>query len=148
MARHGQLTIVNLTGEDLKIRAHQHRKGPKEFSVEAGGTTRKTGVRIDRSDFPRNYRRYVEFIDKSTGTRLVKKKYTYKVALLYELILSIDKVSGSYEVRVLSDLPKDALDDLEASYLKELSDIVNNGLDFKSESETEEEDADLEPDIE
>ena len=62
----GQLTVVNLTGEDLIIRAHQKGRGPKEFRVDAGGTTRKTGIRIDRSDWPANYRRKIEMFDRNT----------------------------------------------------------------------------------
>jgi len=143
----GQLTVVNLTSEDLKIHAHQKGRGPKVFTVSAGGTTRKTGIRVDRSDWPSNYRRKVEFFDKNTGVLLKSGKYKYKFTLAYELILSIDKIDGTYQVRVLSDIPTNVEIELEKQTMVALKAIVNNGLDYFADSDSEDEDATMEIDI-
>lgn len=139
----GQLTVVNLTSEDLKIHAHQNGNGPKVFIVNSGGTTRKTGIRVDRSDWPSNYKRRVEFFNKNTGALLKSGKYKYKFSLAYELILSIDKIDGTYQVRVLSDIPTSIENEIEKRNMEALKAIVDNGFDHFADSDTEDDDANL-----
>jgi len=125
------------------VKAHQKGRGPKEFTVGAGDTVRKTGIRIDRSDWPVDYSRDVEFIDKDSGRRLSKDDYKYKVTLGYELILSCDKVDGTFKVRVLSSLPLEDLEKRDAAYLEMLKTVGEKGLDFMAVSDTADEDAQL-----
>ena len=70
-------------------------------------------------------------------------KYKYKFSLAYELILSIDKIDGTYQVRVLSDIPTSIENEIEKRNMEALKAIVDNGFDHFADSDTEDDDANL-----
>lgn len=148
MATHGQLTIVNLTNDDLKVRANQHGKGPKVFNVSAQHTVRKTGIRIDRSDFPRNYSRTIRLYTKNENKKVHEKKHKYRLVLHHELILSVIKVDGKFVVNEITSIPSNIIETREHEFINGLKEIVSNGLDYSSDLDSEEKDELLDEDYE
>jgi hypothetical protein len=136
MAIYGQLTIVNLTNEDLKIKAHQRKRGPREFNVGAGNTVRETAIRLDTNSIPGNKKKWVEIFDKQNGNLLFKQNMQYEAVYGWELVLVCDRIEGSFKVRVVNDYiptPTRSLTDLENEYVEGLRNLVQNGLDYESE---------------
>lgn len=136
MAIYGALTIINTSGTDLRVRAHQRRRGPRVFTVNAGHQRREDGIRLSTDDVPGDKRKRVQIFDEDDNIEFFNTNQRYRVALLYEVTLTVFDCGNRHPC--VEEIFPSSLEKIEDTYFanlqKELSDFL---VDVRKVDETD-----------